>query len=148
MQMNKILVPLDFSAASETALSYATSLAKESGASLLLVHVEERPIAYGAGEFYVGAADVDTSEELTARLQAVTPTDQQVAYAHRMLSGEPAPAIVHLAEEEKVDLIVMGTHGHTGLMRLLMGSVAEEIVRKAPCPVFTLREPAATEAQA
>ena len=148
MNMNKILVPLDFSHSGEAALRYATSLARDSGASLLLIHVEETPLAYGAGEFYAGAADAETSEELTARLVAITPADSQVPYSHRLLHGDAAAAILHVAEEEQADLIVMGTHGHTGLLRLLMGSVAETVVRQAPCPVFTLRDTVEAESKA
>ena len=147
MNMNKILVPIDFSHSNEAAMRYATSLARDTGAALLMVHVEETPLAYGAGEFYVGAADTETTEEITARLKAVKPTDPQVAFSHQLLHGDPAAAILHVAEEEKVDLIVMGTHGHTGLLRLLMGSVAESIVRQAPCPVFTLRDSAEVDSK-
>jgi len=67
------------------------------------------------------------------------PTDPAVPYEHHLLIGNPATAIVHLAETENVDLIVLPTHGRTGLMRLLMGSVAEEVVRKARCPVLTVK---------
>lgn len=142
MQLEKIMVPIDFSPSDEPAMRYATSLARDSGATLLIAHVEEPPMAYGAGEFYVGAADVETTDAIAARLEAMVPSDAAVPYTHRLLTGEPAHQIVTLASEEHVDLIVMGTHGRTGLMRLLMGSVAESVVRLAPCPVFTLRDPA------
>ena len=72
-------------------------------------------------------------------LLAVLPTDAAVGYEHRLLVGHPATAIVYLAEKEKVDLIVMPTHGRTGLLRVLMGSVAEGVVRKAKCPVLTVK---------
>jgi nucleotide-binding universal stress UspA family protein len=142
MQLEKIMVPVDFSPSDEPALRYATSLARDGGATLLIVHAEEPPMAYGAGEFYVGAADIETSDAIAARLEAILPPDTAVPYTHRLLTGEPAHQIVTLASEEHVDLIVMGTHGRSGLMRLLMGSVAESVVRLAPCPVFTLRDPA------
>jgi len=142
MQLEKILVPIDFSPSDASALHYATSLARDSGATLLIAHAEEPPMAYGAGEFYVGAADAETSDAIAARLEAIVPSDASVPYTHRLLNGEPAHQIVTLAAEEHVDLIVMGTHGRTGLMRVLMGSVAESVVRLAPCPVFTLRDPA------
>jgi nucleotide-binding universal stress UspA family protein len=84
----------------------------------------------------------DTNEtSLRKALAAVVPTDPAVEHEHRLLYGDPASEIVRLAGEEQVDLIVMGTHGRTGLMRLLMGSVAEAVVRRAPCPVLTIREP-------
>jgi nucleotide-binding universal stress UspA family protein len=65
-----------------------------------------------------------------------------VPYEHHLITGDPATAVVQLAEEENVDMIVMGTHGRTGLSRLLMGSVAEAVVRKANCPVLTFKQPA------
>ena len=73
-------------------------------------------------------------------LEAVVPTDPTVPYEHRLITGDPATAIARLAEEEQADLIVMGTHGRTGLTRLLMGSVAEAVVRRAPCPVLTYKQ--------
>ena len=72
-------------------------------------------------------------------LSEVVPTDPAVGYEHRLLIGSPATSIVQLAEREGVDMIVMPTHGRTGLVRLLMGSVAEEVVRKAKCPVLTVK---------
>ena len=142
MHLEKIMVPVDFSASDEPALRYATSLARDSGATLIIAHVEEPPMAYGTGEFYVGAADAELVDEIASRLEAILPPDPAVPYTHRLLNGEPAHQIVTLASEEHVDLIVMGTHGRTGLLRLLMGSVAESVVRLATCPVFTLRDPA------
>ena len=109
------------------------------GAKLLIVHVEEPPAAYGTGEMYYGIPDPD-NPALHKMLTAVVPDDRTVPYEHRMITGDPADEIVALAEEEKADLIVMGTHGRTGLGRLLMGSVAEAVVRCAPCPVFTFKE--------
>jgi nucleotide-binding universal stress UspA family protein len=145
--MNKIMVPIDFSPSDEQALRYATSLARDSGGTLLIVHVEEPPMAYGAGEFYVGAADAETEDQIAAQLEALVPPDGSVSYEHRLLNGEPAQQIVQLATDERVDLIVMGTHGRTGVLRALMGSVAESVVRLAPCPVFTLRDSATYAAQ-
>jgi nucleotide-binding universal stress UspA family protein len=72
-------------------------------------------------------------------LSEVLPTDPAVGFEHRLLIGSPATGIVHLAEKENVDMIVMPTHGRTGVLRLLMGSVAEEVVRKAKCPVLTVK---------
>jgi universal stress protein A len=134
----KILFPTDFSTAGQAALDMATSLAKGRGAKLLIVHVEEPPMAYGGGELYYGIDEPDR-RELNRMLSEVLPIDNAVGYEHRLLIGSPASAIVHLAEKENVDMIVMPTHGRTGLMRLLMGSVAEEVVRKASCPVLTVK---------
>lgn len=136
--MSKILFPTDFSTLGQTALETATALAKQRGAKLLIAHVEEPPLAYGGGEFYYGLEYPDRGE-IRRMLLAVLPTDAAVGYEHRLLVGHPATAIVYLAEKEKVDLIVMPTHGRTGLLRVLMGSVAEGVVRKAKCPVLTVK---------
>jgi nucleotide-binding universal stress UspA family protein len=138
MNANRILFPTDFSHLSDAALRHATTLARESGAVLLIVHVEEPPLAYGGGEMYYGIPDPDRSE-VRRMLEAVVPTDPKVPFEHRLVLGDPADEIVRIAEEENVDLIVMATHGRTGFKRLLMGSVAEEVVRRAQCPVFTFK---------
>ena len=138
MNAHKILYPTDFSTMGQTALEMATSLARDRGAKLLIAHVEEPPIAYGGGELYYGIEEPDR-KDLQRMLSEVVPTDPAVGYEHRLLMGSPAGAIVHMAEQEGVELIVMPTHGRTGLLRLLMGSVAEEVVRKAPCPVLTVK---------
>lgn len=138
MRAKTILFPTDFSTLSDAALGHATALAKDTGAKLLIVHVEEPPAAYGAGEMYYGIPDPDNAE-LRRMLAKVVPSDPSVAYEHRLVIGDPADEIVRLAEQEKVDLIVLGTHGRTGLRRMLMGSVAEAVVRRATCPVFTFK---------
>jgi universal stress protein A len=148
MHADKILFPTDFSPASEHALRWATSLARDSGATICIIHVEEPPMAYGGGEMYVGFDDASTKEELRRVLVQVVPTDHNVAFDHKLLVGDPADAIVHEAEAEGADLIVMGTHGRTGLTRLLMGSVAEAVVRRAKCPVLTVKQPAEVPAHA
>jgi len=148
MHADKILFPTDFSPASEHALKWATSLARDSGATISIIHVEEPPMAYGGGEMYVGFDDAATKDELRRVLVQVVPTDHNVAHEHKLLVGNPADAIVHEAEAEGADLIVMGTHGRTGLTRLLMGSVAEAVVRRAKCPVLTVKQPAEVPAHA
>jgi nucleotide-binding universal stress UspA family protein len=146
MHANKILFPTDFSPASQEAMSWATSLARDSGATLLIMHVEEPPMAYGGGELYIDVQD-NEREDLKKALVNVVPLDHQVAFEHKLLVGDPATAIVETADNEHADLIVMGTHGRTGLTRLLMGSVAESVVRKAKCPVLTIKQPAHVPAQ-
>jgi nucleotide-binding universal stress UspA family protein len=149
MNAAKILFPTDFSTLGQTALEMATALAKERKAKLLIVHVEEPPMAYGGGELYYGIEEPNRTE-IQRMLGAVLPTDPAVGYEHRLMIGNPATALVQLAEKEHVDMIVMPTHGRTGLLRLLMGSVAEEVVRKAKCPVLTVKAavPAKGKAQA
>lgn len=141
MKVTKILFPTDFSHCGDAALRLATSLARDAGATLLIVHVEEPPIAYGGGEMYYGVPD-PVSDDLQRMLHEVVPSDPAVPYEHKLITGDPSTAIAKLAEDEKVDLIVMGTHGRTGLTRLLMGSVAEAVVRRAPCPVLTYKQTA------
>jgi nucleotide-binding universal stress UspA family protein len=140
MSKRKILFPTDFSHTGDAALELATSLARERGGEVLIVHVEEPPAAYGAGEMYYGMPDPVT-DDLRKMLDQVKPTDPEIPCERRLITGDPATAIARLAADEGVELIVMGTHGRTGLMRLLMGSVAEAVVRRAPCPVLTLRQP-------
>lgn len=141
MNAKKILFPTDFSACSRAALGMATSLARDSGATLLIVHVEEIPISTGGGEFIYAIPTVPT-DALRQSLVEVVPDDASVPVDHRLLAGDAADAIVRTAESENVDLIVMGTHGRRGITRLLMGSVAEAIIRRAPCPVLTVKQPA------
>src|SRR5262245_45199111 len=140
MNAKRILFPTDFSTCSDAGLEQATALARDAGAKLLIVHVEEPPAAYGGGEMYYGAIEPDNSA-LVKMLHAVVPTDPDVPFEHRMLMGDPAEEIVRFAEEARCELIVMGTHGRSGFRRLLMGSVAEAVVRRAKCPVLTYKAP-------
>ena len=147
MKLTTIVFPTDFSTLSDAALAYATSFARDTGARLLIVHVEEPPAAYGGGEMYYGLPEPDTAA-LSAMLHKVVPPDARVPFEHRLLLGDPAAEIVELARGAYADLIVMASHGRTGLRRLLMGSVAEAVVRRAPCSVLTFKphEPPRTAA--
>lgn len=138
MVQKTILFPTDFSLASDAALAHAEALAKQMGAKLLIVHVEEPPLAYGGGELYYGIPE-PSSERILAMLEDVKPADPKVPFTHRLTMGDPAGEIVRLAAEEPAEMIVLGTHGRTGMTRLLMGSVAEGVVRRAPCPVLVYR---------
>jgi len=138
MNIDRILFPTDFSHTGDAALIMATALARDAGATLVIVHVEEPPVAYGGGEMYYGMPE-PALEEIERMLKEVRPPDPEVKFEHRLISGDPPTAICRLAEEIDADLIVMGTHGRTGLSRLLMGSVAEAVVRRAPCPVLTYK---------
>lgn len=144
MNTKTILIPVDFSNAEKMALKCATSLAKEHGGQLLIVHVQEMPRAYG-GEMYYGIPEPSV-EELWSMLRDVELPDPSIAVEYRLLSGDPAREIVRLANEEKVDLIVVGSHGRTGLARALLGSIAEAIIRKANCPVLVCKPPRAVAA--
>ena len=148
----RILVPTDFSGPSDSALDYARTLALKFGASLHLLHVLESPVATGPfpAEMYLTdmpgvqmALMKDAQERLTHR---VRPSDRaHYAATSEVIIGRSAQVIVSCAAERKIDLIVMGTHGRTGLAHMLMGSVAEHVVRTAPCPVLTVRETPVTQ---
>jgi nucleotide-binding universal stress UspA family protein len=139
MAQKTILFPTDFSTASDAALVHAESLARQMNARLLIVHVEEPPLAYGGGELYYGLPE-PSSERILKMLEDVKPSDPSVPYTHRLTMGDPAGEVVRIAEDENAEMIIIGTHGRTGMTRLLMGSVAEAIVRRAPCPVLVYRE--------
>ncbi len=140
MNAQKILFPTDFSSTGNSALAEATSLARDQKATLLILHVEVPPVAYGGEEFYCGPAHL-ISEWLQNELEKIVPSDKSIPCEHRLVLGSPAQEIIRAARQEQVGLIVMSTHGRTGLKRLLMGSVAEAVVRGAPCPVLVYRAP-------
>ena len=142
MQLKQILIPIDFSDYSDQALRWGVSLAQKYGAQLLLLHVipevlEEVSARESAGEQLV----IELTAEVEAQLHEIARQGlkEGVAVDVRVADGEPADAILRMARQEKVDLIVMGTHGRTGLSHLLLGSTAEAVVRAAACPVFTVR---------
>ncbi len=139
MNLKSILVSTDFSTCSESALAMATALARDSGAKLFIVHVEEIPLATGSAEYLYSVPEPATAE-LKKLLSEVVPKDPNIPYEHHLLAGDPAEAIIRMAEQENIDMIVIGSHGRTGLTRLLMGSVAEAIVRRATCPVLTVKQ--------
>ncbi len=146
MKVTHILVPMDFSSSSDVALKFASQLAKESSAELHLVHVSEQPLPITEG-FAGYAPPVDLAAERDL-LEKTKPATEGVKYRHELLVGDAAQVLVEYATEHHVDLIVMGTHGRTGFSRLLMGSVAEAVVRRAPCPVLTLKQPVPIEQEA
>jgi nucleotide-binding universal stress UspA family protein len=140
MKDRKILVPIDFSEQSKSVIEYATAFAKDYDAELLIVHVMDPAITH-----LEGIQPAEALEGLNAVLREVRPADNTVACSHRLLEGAPADTILKTAKDENVEMIVLGTHGRSGLSRLLMGSVAEAVVRKAKCPVLTLRQPDKTK---
>jgi universal stress protein A len=136
-----ILVPIDFSPTGGAALEAAAGLARSSGGKLLIVHVVEHQ---GLSENLVFSLVEPhlSMKELDEQLRTAIPSDKSVPYEHRLLRGAPIDRILDLAESEQVDLIVIGTHGRRGLDRVLMGSVAEAIVRRAKCPVLAVKQAA------
>jgi nucleotide-binding universal stress UspA family protein len=133
-----ILYPTDFSDASQPAFGVACELAERYAAHLVVLYVE--PVATAAAYEQVMLPDrLDFEVQLMSKLGKVRPANPQVRVEHYLVTGDPALEIVHKAREIPCDLIVMGTHGRTGLRRLVLGSVAEKVVRKAPCPVLTVK---------
>ncbi len=142
--ITRILVPLDFSANSDRALSYARGLAQRFGASLHLVHVCEVPNVHLAIPDGYAVAYGDWSQrrgdEAARELGRIADWMRDCRVTTEVLFGSPAPAIVEAAAKNESDLIVMSTHGHGAAIRLVMGAVADRVVRTAPCPVLTIRE--------
>jgi universal stress protein A len=139
MKYKRILFATDFSPASDAALKYATALARDSGATLSILHVEELPTPYAGGEMLLPQPDFP-NPEIRKMLEAVQPADKSIKVEHHLVLGTPAEDIVRIAAEQSADLIVIGTHGRTGLKRVLMGSVAEAVMRRATCPVLTVKQ--------
>ncbi len=146
--LKHILVATDFGEASDAALGYGRELARAFGARLTVLHVADNVLAGTIGiEGYVGAyPDFQRSLEESARAQldaVVTEEDRKEFNAQAMLrtSASPALTIVTYARDANADLIVMGTHGRGAMAHLLMGSVAERVVRTSPCPVLTVKHP-------
>jgi len=147
----RILVPTDFSDCSHAACEAAVKLAKQFGSTIELLHVQEPPAWQGfvIPELVVSLPDESSrSLEEFVRIRSQRAMEQLVEQVqrtgiahvrHREEVGEAGEVIVRLAEEDHFDLIVMGTHGKKGFERLVMGSVAERVVRQAVCPVLTIR---------
>ncbi len=143
--IKNVLVATDFSEPSEKALNYARAMARSFGANLHVLHVFE-PLWITSADVVGGGmalAGMIQGLEDTARKQldaAVTEEDRRELHADATLvtSESPAREIARYADEHHIDLIVIGTHGRSGLSRMLIGSVAEKVVRIAPCPVLTV----------
>lgn len=152
LTISRILVPVDFSAHAQHALRYAIALASRFDASLHLLHVVEDPVTTGALSPEGVMTDLtELRRELIAhadeRLLVLRGQAEraQVPVVTSARLGLTATTILEYARALDIDLIVMGTHGRTGMAHLILGSVAERVVRQAPCPVLTVREGAHTE---
>ncbi|NBB72400.1 MAG: universal stress protein [Bacteroidetes bacterium] len=139
--VRRILVPIDFSTSSRLALDHAKELAMTYGAEIHLLHVVEEiamPAAYGMEPISFAVPDIIQSSEKALAEMA----EQDIGYEHvqvKSVAGYPATSILDYIDENEVDLVTIATHGRTGLDRLLLGSVAEKVVRRAACPVFTVK---------
>jgi nucleotide-binding universal stress UspA family protein len=141
LAINNILFPTDFSDRSMGAFHVASALARDYKAALTVLHVREVPTVAFAEFGAVPPAALPSRAEVMDKLHQFDAPDKAASIEYLVADGVPADEIVKAAEDRQCDLIVMGTHGRTGISRLVMGSVAEEVVRSAACPVLTLKSP-------
>lgn len=144
LRLKKILVPVDFSEFSKKAVRYGVRFAEQFGATLVLVHVVE-PVRYPESVIIppeMEEANQARLKQARRALAGFARKEVPAAVASECLShfGVPFAEIVKTAKDVDADLVIMSTHGHTGLKHLFLGSTAERVVRLAPCPVLTVRE--------
>lgn len=141
LPIKTVLHATDFSPYSDFAFRLACSLARDYRARLVVLHVVEPPlVVYDSGSLLSPVGD-GSSESVKEKLQRVQAPSADVAVEHRLVEGDPAAEILRAGQAVLADLIILGTHGRTGIRRLLMGSVAEQVVRRASCPVLTAKAP-------
>ncbi len=143
INLKKILVPTDFSEHSEKAVLYGTELATQFGAELHLLHAfEEAPIMYGeGGAYFTPEMTHDMKVAAQKHLDEVkVDTADGVHVVRKVCYGHSFVEIIKYAKENAIDLVVLGTHGRGAIAHMLLGSVAEQVVRKAPCPVLVVRD--------
>lgn len=142
IEWKNVLIPTDFSQGSKEALPYAIGIAREMGAALALVHVVPTPPPFDALRIGIVLEEkllaAEARKDLDKFRESEIPSD--IAGRNLVLQGNAWQEITRLASEEKFDLIVIATHGRTGLKHFWFGSIAENVVRHAPCPVLTVRE--------
>jgi nucleotide-binding universal stress UspA family protein len=147
IDLHRILVPTDFSKHSHNALNYASAFAEKFGAELFLLHVVQDLALFIPEAVSVAPPAVPPIEQMTAAVREeldrlVRDNDLGRLTVHcDVREGTPFYEIIQYAKEANIDLIIMGTHGRSGLAHVLLGSVSERVVRKAPCPVLTVRDP-------
>ena len=135
IRIRKILYSTDFSPYSNQAYFHAIALAEKHGASLTILYV------YVPGVTVPGRPDSSSRAYWQEQLESIRPVDPGIPVHHVLLDGDAATEIVRYAHDAGMDLIVMGTHGRTGLERLLMGSVTEKVMRESPCSVMVVKLP-------
>ena len=147
LEIHAILAPTDFSKHAAAGLRYAVGLAEKMGATLHLIHILSEPTTPVSPDLMIPPAlppdyyreiEADSLEALQGALDQAWGKASKVVTATRW--GDAVSEIVHYAKENAIDLISIATHGRTGLGHVLLGSVAERIVREAPCPVLTVRD--------
>jgi nucleotide-binding universal stress UspA family protein len=137
LAVKHILVPTDFSEMSDAALKYAVGLAQTFSSQLYLVHVPGKSGENFEANFPIGRFENMVRERFETLVSQPEAKQLRPEYAVRI--GSPAHEIVRYADDRDIDLIVMGTHGRSGVAHMVMGSVAEQVVREAPCPVLIVR---------
>lgn len=146
LQIKKVLVPIDFSDYSKSSLRYAVNFAKQFNSVIYLIYVVE-PVIYppdfSMGQIAIPSVNAEWDERAKEELERLAKTEipEGVKVKTILKNGKPFLEIIETAKEEDIDLIIIATHGHSGVEHILFGSTAEKVVRKAPCPVLTLREP-------
>jgi universal stress protein A len=138
-RIRNILHPTDFSPGSDAAFRYACDLALDYDASLIVVYAQGPVVPIATEGILVSNNANDLREVAERQLNAIHPTHRAVRFERVYRVGPATPVILETADEYDVDLIVMGTHGRSGIGRLLLGSVTEEVLRKARCPVLTVK---------
>jgi nucleotide-binding universal stress UspA family protein len=144
LAVGRILVPVDFSEYSKDALQYAADLGRHFNAQLLLVYVVESvgyPADLGSGQVDIPKIERELSDRALEELDRLASkySDEHLKISTLVHTGRPFVEILRAAKEFGIDLIVIATHGHTGVEHMLFGSTAEKVVRKAPCPVLVVR---------
>jgi nucleotide-binding universal stress UspA family protein len=145
--LKQVLVPTDFSETSEVALKYGASLAETFSSSLHVLHVIPDPYSQPWSVEATGVSIADLlrtwEEDAKKRLDALMPAAERAKAKAELATcvGHPFVEIIRYARDHQIDLIVMGTHGRGPVGHMFLGSVAEKVVRKAPCPVLTVRHP-------
>jgi nucleotide-binding universal stress UspA family protein len=138
LSIQTIVHPTDFSEHSDYAFRLACSLARDQRARLVVLHVAPSFVV-SSGQLLTPIQTEFRVDQLWKDLHGIRAEDPEVRLEHRLAKGDPATEILRVAQEIHCDLLVLGTHERTGLGRLLMGSVAEQVVRKAPCTVLTVK---------
>ena len=145
-EIKRVLVPVDFSDYSKNALTYAINFAKHFNAELHLINVVE-PVIYppdfSMGQIAIPSVDLEMDKRAKEELENLSKKQIPSGITTKIVvkTGKPFIEIIETAAEIDADLIIIATHGHSGVEHILFGSTAEKVVRKAPCPVLTLREP-------
>jgi len=142
--IRKILVPTDFSPHADEAFRVAQVLAKATGAEIVIFHVSHAPAVAAEGGALLTASSGGNLTDVWGRFKSLPAVDPAVKVEHKAIVAE-RPKVAHILEmleKSGCDLIVMGTHGHTRLSHLLTGSVTEDVVRQAHCPVLLVKAPA------